>query len=482
MSTASNEKISVSNPTPDSDAIKNFDYKVISHIFTQSDWVHRINEVITILDDSSYNLNKISLDCTPPITLPLYRNIYLSAENTSQHLVPLGVLQKETLSNLDISLQGRTCPTISSSEHNQFLKNALVDFFTEDVYGFTPNKDLLDIVEKIICTAIDNRPHKSPNFTLDIEPLLKYFDSEPSNDELNFKLNIFLDILEILVEHFILFAVVDKDNIGKRVVIKYSYESPATKTKNTKTATDRLSRYIFAAYTKKEERKPKLDFPQFNYPKKRIWRQASHHLTLCCPDELEISVIKNEETIQPTESSTLNKQKFILPEIIDDVNKFSFSSSNFSAILTPKNRGTRKWAVYSAVFLFVFGVASIIVRKFDISPNFSLPNSAVSILISSFSLIIALLSTRREHIYVAQSLGKYRKILSLTATTIFLVAILSSVPLNSKISIIGISTTTWSLIWILVYIIIILTAINTILVEIKVKKIIRKSINRNWNR
>lgn len=75
MSTASNEKISVSNPTPNSDTIKNFDYKVISHIFTQSDWVHRINEVITIPDDSSYNLNKISLDCTPPTTLPLYKNI-----------------------------------------------------------------------------------------------------------------------------------------------------------------------------------------------------------------------------------------------------------------------------------------------------------------------------------------------------------------------------------------------------------------------
>lgn len=85
-----------------------------------------------------------------------------------------------------------------------------------------------------------------------MEPLLKYFDSEPSNDELNFKLNIFLEILEILVEQFILFAVVDTDNMGKRVVIKYSYESPATKTKNAKTATDRLIRYIFAACTKRE--------------------------------------------------------------------------------------------------------------------------------------------------------------------------------------------------------------------------------------
>lgn len=437
------------------DITENLYYKIISYIFTRGDWVHRINEVITILDDSSYNINKISIDCTPPRVLPVYKNRYIDNKN-SQYLIPLGILQKETLVNLDISLNGKACTTISSSEHNKFLKDVLIKFFKKDVCDFTPSEELLEIVQHLVESVIENRPHKNPNFFLRTYSFLKNQEVVSASDQFKFKVDIFLSILEILIKNFILFAVIDEDNIGKRLIIKYSYESPVTENINVNS-----------------------DFPNFIYDKPRVWRQASHHLTLCCPDDLEISVNENSHHVLPTESSTLNKLKFILPEIVDETGTFSFNSFKFSATLTPAKQGIRKWAINCSTLLFIFGVLSIFIRWKNISPNFSVPNSSISILISSFSLIVAILATRKEHIYVAQALKKYREILSLSAVAIFLVAVLSSVPLHSEISLILFKTTSWSLVWISVYIIITFLAIKTIIIEKNIQKISSKRVSIN---
>lgn len=461
------KKISFTDHQDSEIADKNTTLKnLFRSIFLDQSWVHRVNETINFSENKLSSEINFSIDCTPPKTLPKYADPFSDSPNDKpQSLIPIAVLQKETLTNLDIKISEKSAPTITSSVYNSLMVSIVESFTNEVLRDSLSNREISEI-NKIVEEIIYAKPFEKSSAEQDTEieefisKIKEVVSQSPNKDLLSESHRLLEEVLYILYQNFILF-VVSSEPLGKRVIIKYSYEASGQQNdKNSlPTGMSQEQSSIKKWITK--------GIPTYSYSTTpRIWRPASHHITLTTPNKLNIILSEYPDGASKSSKTPPYKIKFILPKIDNNDLSYSQHSFDFTCAFIPDRSGIKTFTLFTTIFLFLISLASIPIRLLDLSPDFRVPNSSIGLLTSSLTLLLAYLANEPEHHYIQKTLKPYRLVLGLSSLSLFMLSILCSIPLQQKIPIVSdffnAGWTIWDFTWLAIYGIISYTTLRTL--------------------
>lgn len=247
-----------------------------SAIIYDKTWVHRVVDSLTFEAGEIINSQSVSLDLTVP-DLPAWQPIekilgsgappkcsedswnLAHRREKDQIPVPLALLLKGVIDQLDITLEGKSLPTLTSNENRLLtiimVKRAVLEIIP-DAATFSLDEDIDSILSGSVSDFED----------LDMtKELIKVAESSSAAAP---RAHALLNFLNNLMDQFVLFALVPASVVGQRVVMKYKISSSAGPAQQASTF-------------------PSLLLPfKYQYGAGTWWSEASYHVDITVPTDL----------------------------------------------------------------------------------------------------------------------------------------------------------------------------------------------------
>lgn len=363
-------------------------------------WVHRRVDSLR-LDADGTTRRFVSLDITIPKTLKC-------RGSEARVVVPLGVLEKGTKQRFDASYDGKSIPVLGRKDNSlivaELLLASLPSFLKDGIADGRKRKDLfIDITS---CA-----PDESNNV------LEKYFDwsesivgdRELSSAQLE-ELEVFDALVEQMTKNFVLLVEVDEQVIGRRVVMKYAFDQDEPTAKYPGT-----SRIVIAQ-----------DVNDLGFA-------SSHHVELEVPTGLSVQKL---ELIEIRGEGDNQDDQIARKDAKGRLAHVNINPSAPDAVgLLRAEIAVAKQGVFSFTIVTVWAVLIAIlvataIRIFDefvIRGEPAIPSPAASILLIGPALLISWMSRTPEHPMLAGMLKPLRRMLTLAAFSLLIMAGLAAV-------------------------------------------------------
>ena len=433
-------------------------------LLLENQWVKRINEKMIIKSDSLATLRKITIDCFIDSNFMTYEDFKhklkeidnLSIEdsvkeqedsvkvlkdykNESQIIVPLGVLTKEPIDNLDVVLDGKSIPVLKSSENGELTKWMLKSFYLDTLSRYIQDPFVIEeltvgiyfFIDKIVSYDGISRGGKSSNQEkiLDFENLTEWVEcfkenatSVPSTakDDLNCwcdNLDSFIDLLDLFEDNFILFCLVPSSCINQWIIIKCQISLP---NRDNLLFNSRMHYFNFDGGFNFEYRIP------------LFWHNSSYHFYVEFPDDLVINRFSyeiNEKISHPKNKSRYNKifensVNVLIPPIHEEFFPPEFETQIH---VIPSNIGIRLYTYWAAIILLLCFLSSIFIRAGGILGEGQATPSLIGLITASITLMLAFSLNSPEHYLKREILRPVRFCNILICVSLALFSILISV-------------------------------------------------------
>ncbi|WP_188358447.1 hypothetical protein [Rothia aerolata] len=383
-----------------------------SAIIYDKTWVHRVVDSLTFEAGEVINSQSVSLDLTVP-DLPAWQPIekilgsgatpkcsedswnLAHRREKDQIPVPLALLLKGVIDQLDITLEGKSLPTLTSNENRLLtiimVKHAVLEIIPD---AFSLDED----IDSILSGSVSDFE------ALDIvQELIKVAES---SSVVAHKAHALLNFLNNLMDQFVLFALAPASVVGQRVVMKYKISSSAGPAQQASTF-------------------PALLLPfKYQYGAGTWWSEASYHVDITVPTDLVISQVRVSLPEQPAVSepfSTPNSHRF--HGYISSQELKESPLKILTLKLEPSFQGIRKWSLWLSVLFALGFIFAAIVQFQPGGLEAPMLRSSVTLLLVTPALMLSWLARNAEHPFVGRVLAPIRTLLIFQALILYLSAL-----------------------------------------------------------
>lgn len=409
--------------------------KFIKPLIFQRDWVHRV--VVSIKYDAGEleNSQSISLDCTVP-DFPSWRatNICLSGDGSTeltwaasrtkdddQVIVPVAMLKKGIINKLDVTFEGKSLSVLTTSQNRsltfEIIRSSLSRLSLDATQIEQAMADVTCIYEQRPEGSVDQGSADATQNILEIIESSQIIDEERSRT--------LSDFILLLQTHYLLFVLVPKSCVKKRVILKYKISGDASN-KVTDPARKRLFTPLVADY--------ELDL---------WWNKSNHHVDVSYPTELMISsvVLSSESENFVIERPQVHRYHTNVPaELVDQ-----FLGKKLYFKVVPAVQSLRRWNAWLSI-LFALGYSAGLFIQICATKNFGLDDaslrSAATVVLLLPALLVSWLARSNEHPFVAAAFSQLRLVFLLQALILYF---------SSATLVLHVGGWLWTLSWYAIY-------------------------------
>lgn len=407
--------------------------EIFFELLMNSDWVHRQVDAISV-EEGGGARRKVSFDLTVPEQLPVWPFDKLRTDDAElpkrQLALPLGFLEKKVTRGLDATLDGRSLPVLTATQNGQ-ISIAILNHIASMVEHVT-DADRSKIQRLIsMATSYDGQDRADVDPSEKIGTVLNEISSRYSDldDKSAAALLALMSYLKTFTSNYLLVVLVPSETKGQRIVVKYSRDQEDV-----------------------SYRTPWLKKLDFSYDVPMTWRSASHHFELILPNSLEITGLTLDARIPGSKNPTVevlgypvgkraSRAHIVLPKNND---LEIVRNQQLRVYAVPTVQGIRSFTMLAMLVAALLLAFTFLERRVDwvIDPKFSIPSTAVSLLLVAPALLISWIARRREHPIVAVVLKPLRLILFFLALITGVLAGLAAVPVSNEF---------WTIAWWVVY-------------------------------
>lgn len=393
--------------TPKSDQDSNVrGANILDLVLFSDEWVHRRVDTLTLAKDGE-SLRSVSLDITVPEYLAVFGT---QGQNADQDrvLVPLAFIRKASLRNLSTTGPSKHPFSILEKRRNsavakEMLTAAIPENWLKGQAG-TEIYEVIDDAVKFDPTTQGPRPSDELKERLSLTSV---------NEDL-FHLQTIVDLARTLEDHFLLIGELDSTVLGRRSIIKFSYEHELSIQQHWD--------YAIAF---------RYDPPDFGFA-------ASEHVEIVVPSDLAIRLVSFREVSGegdvPADVDAPNLERSRAHVSLTPSDRFA--SATVAVEVTPSSRGILPFTAMSVTAAASL-TALALVERFVLPSSLSiidhgvaLASPAVSILLVGPALFLSWLARAPEHDVVARLLGPLRMCLVMCAAVFLGLGVLMAVPLT----------------------------------------------------
>lgn len=388
---------------------------MLDMVLFSDEWVHRRVDTLTLAKDGE-SLRSVSLDVTVPEYLAVFG---LQQQSADRVLVPLAFIRKASLRHLSTTGPSKHPFSILEKRRNCVVaKEMLIAAIPEKWLKGEAGTEIFDVIDNTVKFDPITQKHRPSD---DLKQQL----SLTSGDEDIFQLQTIIDLARTLEDHFLLIGELDSTVLGRRSIIKFSYEHEL----------EIQQHWDYAIAFR-------YDPPDFGFA-------ASEHVEIVVPSDLAIRVasfreISGEGQI-PADVDAPNLERSRAHVSLTPSDRFA--SATVAVEVTPSSRGILPFTAMSvAAAASLTGLA--LLERFVLPPSLSiidhgvaLASPAVSILLVGPALFLSWLARAPEHDVVARLLGPLRMCLIVCAAVFLGLGVLMAVPLT-----VGAKQVTWTLV------------------------------------
>lgn len=369
--------------------------RMIELLFRPDAWINRRIEAVHFLE-SGETRRVVSID----FTLPDKR--FLVAGSRDRLIIPVAFRLKEPLRNLDTFDQsGAPLPVIRASEAAP-ISAAVLQRFARNIAPELPEptSDRLDL----LLTRIVAQP---PGEALRVASVVRRWVSICWPADTAAEAALFVDVVEAFSRSFVLMLEVSDDVVGRRTMIKFSYELPVDILEGAKLPYNL-----------------ELDGPQ-------LWMSESCHLEIATPPGVQIRelVVRERGSGRQWRDPESDAVDLIPGHRAHVVCRRTAPLASGSTLVTfePANRSVIMAAVVSTWAAFVAFLLPPAIRAIEATTNADLlsrgiSESSVSLLLLGPAALVAFLGRAPEHQLVARVLWPLRRAILATVLALIVAA------------------------------------------------------------
>lgn len=373
-------------------------------------WVHRRVDTFK-LGAEGQTRRSVSLDLTLPKELAI-------PGSKGKVLVPLALIAKGRLRDLDTTEGGKSLPVLGQQENAKLACDLLHALAPEWLTG-SPDWAAECAIH---IDALVNAPAADTADVQSFDVWLTSIQDEhrPSDDT---QLTVFAGLARQMATHFLLIVEANQEIIGARTILKYSHDlnDPAASG----------SAQTVSIY---------LEIADFGFA-------ASQHIEIHVPVGLAIDsmyLIEVDPSDKPVDVDfdDSRRERTIGHVALSPASRFSTGELRVDVV--PARQGI--YAFTSVAVPTVFLMAALAwLDKLDIlqivSPSFSIPSPSASLFLVGPAILLSWMARNPEHNLTGQLLARLRRMLMLTAVSLVLMAAAAAVPL---------APLAWEVLWIIV--------------------------------
>lgn len=199
-------------------------------LLVESDWVHRQVDALRIAE-AGQTRRQVSLDLTVPRELPAWQDACLAATSETeaahpQIAVPLAFLEKRMIQGLDVHLEGKSLPVLTSWQ-NVEISMEILGYLTDSLESVSEGvRDLLKALAGRSIAESKSAPITGESTVLDLlrETLQTVADKTIMSERETAALLGLNNYAQTFSNHFLLLVLVPAAMKGSRVIIKYSHD------------------------------------------------------------------------------------------------------------------------------------------------------------------------------------------------------------------------------------------------------------------
>lgn len=355
-------------------------------------WINRRVETIQLLSHEETR-RQVSIDFT------------LSAEQradlTIDHgvVVPISVMTKEARRNFDLRDESGSAVPVLGKKLNGALAHVAVMSEAVDAMPGGPNQEEFDLVWTELREVVISEP------TVAAEALSNFVGKAEDGDSMRSMIwasSVCRRMLEVLQDNYVLFAVVDPECAGRRI-LKYSFgEDFRFDRRSIASMSERLSPSALLDRVWQPGRRP------FQLICTGAWRAESFHLEVVIPDELRIGVaflydFGREGVLSMPDRNRNRASLYPEASITSDLDVDAY------VVIAPERRGrTTQAAVTGAVVSVLIWLGVISGLDFR---NPDAPGASASIVVAGAALYSGITAARGEPSLVSQVFSTSRFLL-----------------------------------------------------------------------
>jgi hypothetical protein len=385
------------------------------------------------------------------MTIPVADSIH---RPKSRVIVPLAVLRKGALRQLDVSHEGKPVPVLGRIENGPIVIDMLVSSAPESPLGYyNPRRDVT-VLRRVV-----NAPKKESLEVWDYyQGLTEKADKDRDLNELERADNQFFDaMVKTFSAHFLFLAQLDGRLVGQRTIVKYALNELAPEDEY---GGSRTSAFTFEV--------PDLGFA------------ASQHLEFKAPPGLEIGLLVLAETLDGLDGQILSDEPASRERVAHiAINPSSREAQGWGWLeVRPAEQGIFSFCTTAVVILVIvvgFATALKLAEPSLLDPRASIPSPSASILLIGPALFLSWMIRIPEHSLATVVLAPLRHILLALAVVLVLLAGLSAIPVGPGL---------WNFAWLIIWSVTGLALVRAVLYveDIRVLPLVRSSWDWLWER